>query len=185
MTSGQSHHLLIVALLVTALAWAAPALATPMLFTAAGANPADIQATVDAFRAALAINPDSALKMEARPVEEFDDDLRRLVERMKQLMADANGIGLAATQVGVLRRLFVFEPDDEGPRAIVNPAVAERGEETAIDEEGCLSLQGVKVPVGVSTFADELYRAPRSWAERAYPNLVYYNRHDRGGHFAA
>jgi len=59
MTSGQSHHLLIVALLVTALAWAAPALATPMLFTAAGANPADIQATVDAFRAALG-NPDNA-----------------------------------------------------------------------------------------------------------------------------
>jgi hypothetical protein len=59
MTSGQSHHLLIVALLVTALAWAAPALASPMLFTAAGANPADIQLTVDAFRAALG-NPDNA-----------------------------------------------------------------------------------------------------------------------------
>jgi hypothetical protein len=37
----------------------------------------------------------------------------------------------------------------------------------------------------VSTFADEIYRVPRSWAERAYPNLVHYNRHDRGGHFAA
>src|SRR5882724_10226345 len=58
MTSGQSRHLLIVALLVTALAWAAPALATPILFTASGANPADIQATVDAFRAALG-NPNN------------------------------------------------------------------------------------------------------------------------------
>ena len=47
------------------------------------------------------------------------------------------------------------------------------------------AVKGVKVPVGVSTFADEIYRAPRSWTERAYPNLVYYNRHDRGGHFAA
>jgi hypothetical protein len=47
------------------------------------------------------------------------------------------------------------------------------------------SVKGVKVPVGVSTFADEIYRAPRSWAEQAYPNLVSYNRHDRGGHFAA
>ena len=47
------------------------------------------------------------------------------------------------------------------------------------------AVKGVKVPVGVSTFADEIYRAPRSWAEQAYPNLVYYNRHDRGGHFAA
>jgi pimeloyl-ACP methyl ester carboxylesterase len=47
------------------------------------------------------------------------------------------------------------------------------------------AVKGVKIPVGVSTFADEIYRVPRSWAERAYPNLVYYNRHDRGGHFAA
>jgi pimeloyl-ACP methyl ester carboxylesterase len=47
------------------------------------------------------------------------------------------------------------------------------------------SVKGVKVPVGVSTFADELYRVPRSWAEQAYPNLVSYSQHDRGGHFAA
>ena len=47
------------------------------------------------------------------------------------------------------------------------------------------SVKGVKIPVGVSTFADEIYRAPRSWAEQAYPNLVSYNQHDRGGHFAA
>ena len=47
------------------------------------------------------------------------------------------------------------------------------------------SVKGVKIPVGVSTFADEIYRVPRSWAERAYPSLVYYNQHDRGGHFAA
>ena len=66
-------------------------------------------------------------------------------------MHDAQGVGLAATQVGVLRRLFVFEPDEEGPRALVNPVVAERGEETASDEEGCLSLQGVRVPVERAT----------------------------------
>ena len=47
------------------------------------------------------------------------------------------------------------------------------------------AVKGVKVPVGVSTFADEIYRVPRSWAEQAYPNLVHYNQHDRGGHFAA
>jgi pimeloyl-ACP methyl ester carboxylesterase len=47
------------------------------------------------------------------------------------------------------------------------------------------AVKGVKVPVGVSTFADEIYRAPRSWTEQAYPNLVYYKQHDRGGHFAA
>ena len=54
--------------------------------------------------------PDAALKMKARQVEEFDDELRSLVERMTRLMEDANGIGLAATQVGVLRRVFVFQP---------------------------------------------------------------------------
>jgi len=50
---------------------------------------------------------------------------------------------------------------------------------------GFFTAKGVTIPVGVSTFADEIYRVPRSWAEQAYPNLVYYNQHDRGGHFAA
>jgi peptide deformylase len=94
---------------------------------------------------------DPALRMQANEVSEFDDDLRRLVERMIALMHDAQGVGLAATQVGVLRRLFVFEPDEDGPRAIVNPVVVERADETASDEEGCLSLQGVRVPVERST----------------------------------
>ncbi|HET7138241.1 MAG TPA: peptide deformylase [Gaiellaceae bacterium] len=94
---------------------------------------------------------DPALRMAAYEVSEFDDDLRRLVERMIALMHDAQGVGLAATQVGVLRRLFVFEADEEGPRAIVNPVVVERAEETVSDEEGCLSLQGVRVPVERST----------------------------------
>jgi peptide deformylase len=96
--------------------------------------------------------PDPVLRMRAREVEEFDEDLARLVERMTQLMHDANGAGLAANQVGVLRRVFVFHPDvDTAPAAIVNPVVAERGEETASDAEGCLSLQGVQVPVERAT----------------------------------
>ena len=95
--------------------------------------------------------PDSALRLVAHEVTDFDDDLRRLVDRMIVLMHDAQGIGLAATQVGVLRRLFVFEPDDDGPRAVVNPVIAERGEETLVDDEGCLSLQGVRVPVERAT----------------------------------
>jgi len=92
--------------------------------------------------------PDAALRMRARPVESFDDDLARLVERMTRLMRDANGVGLAATQVGILRQLFVFQADAESePQAIVNPQIVERSEETKTDEEGCLSLQGVRVPV--------------------------------------
>ena len=92
--------------------------------------------------------PDAALKMQARPVEQFDDELRSLVERMKLLMKDASGIGLAATQVGVLQRLFVFQPgEDADPVAIVNPEIVERSEETDVDDEGCLSIQGILVPV--------------------------------------
>ncbi|REE80183.1 hypothetical protein A8990_12132 [Paenibacillus taihuensis] len=47
------------------------------------------------------------------------------------------------------------------------------------------SVKGVKLPVAVSAFPDELYQAPKSWAERAYPNLIYYNKLNKGGHFAA
>jgi peptide deformylase len=95
--------------------------------------------------------PDPVLRMAARPVEEFDDDLHRLVARMKDLMKDANGVGLAATQVGVLRRVFVFAPDDEQVLVLVNPELATVGGETDNDDEGCLSIQGVTVPVERST----------------------------------
>jgi peptide deformylase len=91
--------------------------------------------------------PDAALRMQARPVEEFDDDLRSLVERMKLLMRDANGIGLAATQVGILRRVFVFQPEEDEVLAVVNPEIVERSDETDVADEGCLSIQGVTVPV--------------------------------------
>ena len=94
--------------------------------------------------------PDPALRLRAAEVEEFDDDLRRLAERMTHVMTEANGVGLAATQVGVLRRLFVCrlgEEDDEELRAFANPVVARAGDERESADEGCLSLQGVLVPV--------------------------------------
>src|SRR5919197_1768258 len=91
--------------------------------------------------------PDAALRLEAKPVEAFDDDLRRLVQRMVQLMHDASGVGLAATQVGILKGLFVFTPSEGEDVAIVNPEVVEQGDERLVDDEGCLSLQGITVPV--------------------------------------
>ena len=90
---------------------------------------------------------DPALRLRAHEVSDFDDDLRRLVDRMMGLMEDAQGVGLAATQVGVLRRLFVFDTEEEGVHAIVNPAIVERGDEAETEIEGCLSLQGVRIPV--------------------------------------
>jgi hypothetical protein len=50
---------------------------------------------------------------------------------------------------------------------------------------GFFDARGVKLPVAVSAFADEIYTAPRTWAEKAYPKLLFYNHHDKGGHFAA
>jgi peptide deformylase len=92
--------------------------------------------------------PDPALRMKAHEIEDFDGDLTRLVERMKRLLEDANGLGLAATQIGVLQRVFVFHTDpEEETTALVNPRLAEGSEERLSDEEGCLSLEGVVIPV--------------------------------------
>jgi peptide deformylase len=91
--------------------------------------------------------PDSVLRMQSREVE-VDDDLKRLAERMKSLMRDAHGVGLAGTQVGTLRRLFVFQNgDDEDVTVVVNPKLSDFSDEKATEDEGCLSLQGVLVPV--------------------------------------
>jgi peptide deformylase len=92
--------------------------------------------------------PDVALRMKAKEVTEYDDFLFQLVERMMILMQDAQGVGLAATQVGILQRLFVFDKgEEEGPKAVVNPRLVELSDEKEVDEEGCLSLEGVHVPV--------------------------------------
>ena len=92
--------------------------------------------------------PDPALRLRANDVELFDGALARLAERMTELMHDARGVGLAATQVGVLQRLFVFQAEeDDEPRAIANPRLTARSDEVEVADEGCLSLQGVLVPV--------------------------------------
>jgi peptide deformylase len=92
--------------------------------------------------------PDPVLKLRAEEIDEFGDDLRRLVARMGALMTDAHGVGLAGNQAGVLRRLFVFRLEDEDEiRAAINPTIVDSSEELATGDEGCLSLQGVLVPV--------------------------------------
>jgi peptide deformylase len=89
---------------------------------------------------------DPALRLRAPEVAAFDEELRRTVERMTQLMHDADGIGLAATQVGILRRFFVFSHEGED-RVLVNPEITRRSDEVLQEEEGCLSLGSVRVPV--------------------------------------
>jgi peptide deformylase len=91
---------------------------------------------------------DPVLRSRALPVERFDDDLRAEVERMGELMHDALGIGLAATQLGVLHRVLVYRAYIDDPvTALVNPELVWSSDELESAEEGCLSLPGVHVEV--------------------------------------
>jgi peptide deformylase len=91
---------------------------------------------------------DPVLKSKASPVESFGPELRAEVERMIAIMRDGMGVGLAATQLGVLRRLLVFQagPDAE-PTALANPEVEWLSDDVVVAEEGCLSLPRVSMDV--------------------------------------
>jgi peptide deformylase len=91
---------------------------------------------------------DPVLRSRARPVEVFDGALVEEVRRMGELMTDALGIGLAATQLGVMHRVLVYRVDPDAPlAALVNPELEWSGEEVETLEEGCLSLPNVGVDV--------------------------------------
>jgi peptide deformylase len=91
---------------------------------------------------------DPVLKSRALPVERFDAALREEVERMGRVMHDAYGIGLAATQVGVMHRVLVYRVSAEGAvHALVNPVLEWSSRDQEVAEEGCLSLPGVLVDV--------------------------------------
>jgi len=91
---------------------------------------------------------DPVLKSRASPVEDFGPELRAEVERMIQIMQEGMGVGLAATQLGILRRLLVFQAaSDSEPSALINPKVEWTSDELAIAEEGCLSLPRVTMDV--------------------------------------
>ncbi len=95
--------------------------------------------------------PDPVLRKAAQPVERVDDDLRRLADDMLETMYDAPGIGLAAPQVGVSRRIVVLDTasDEEGkkPLVLINPEIVRLGNEMRVYEEGCLSIPDVKVEI--------------------------------------
>lgn len=91
---------------------------------------------------------DPVLKSRASEVHEFGPELRAEVDRMIHIMQDGMGVGLAATQLGVLRRLLVFQAAaDSEPSALINPKVEWTSDELAIAEEGCLSLPKVTMDV--------------------------------------
>ena len=91
---------------------------------------------------------DPVLRTRARPVDRFDDALRREVRQMGDLMVDSIGVGLAANQVGILHRLLVYRVHQQSPvAALVNPEIEWVGDELETLEEGCLSLPSVHVDV--------------------------------------
>ncbi|MFP5310073.1 MAG: peptide deformylase [Actinomycetes bacterium] len=85
---------------------------------------------------------DPVLRQRAHEVTDFDGRLARLAEDMHATMLDAPGVGLAANQVGVLKRLFTWQVDEEGG-AVVNPVVADASDDVEVDDEGCLSFPGL------------------------------------------
>jgi peptide deformylase len=95
-------------------------------------------------RLPIIIAPDPRLKVTAAPVEAVDDEVRRLMDDMLETMHAAPGIGLAAPQVGVAKRVLVLDVagDDEGlnPLKVANPEILWASDETRVDEEGCLSV---------------------------------------------
>jgi peptide deformylase len=89
---------------------------------------------------------DPVLKTRAAPVESFDESLARLSQDMLATMRDNEGVGLAANQVGRLRRVFVAAIEDD-EYVIVNPVITDRSETTELATEGCLSIPGIQVDV--------------------------------------
>ncbi len=100
---------------------------------------------------------DPVLRQKARVVESFDDPLARLAADMLETMRQHSGVGLAANQVGVLKRLFTWEVEEYGENdevtevhggAVVNPVLVDSSEEELVeDDEGCLSFPGLFYPV--------------------------------------
>jgi peptide deformylase len=89
---------------------------------------------------------DPVLKSRATPVKDFDESLEHLAEEMMRVMREAEGVGLAANQIGRLKRIFVAAHEDE-QYAIVNPEIEVRSETTEKDIEGCLSIPETRVEV--------------------------------------
>ncbi|HTN64396.1 MAG TPA: peptide deformylase [Devosia sp.] len=92
----------------------------------------------------ILVLPDARLRAVADPIEVVDDDIKALAKDMLETMYDAPGIGLAATQLGVMKRIVVMDLAKEGetptPLVMINPEILKVSEDTAVTEEGCLSI---------------------------------------------
>jgi peptide deformylase len=90
----------------------------------------------------IRVDEDPILRKMSKPVTVFDERLKVLVDDMVETMHHADGVGLAAPQIGILKQVIVFDLyDDEGPMALINPRIVDK-KGKQIEEEGCLSLPG-------------------------------------------
>lgn len=127
--------------------------------------------------------PDPRLKKRSQPVEQFDDNLKALADRMLELMREHRGVGLAAPQVGINIRLFVMnhsgQPEDD--RIYVNPELYDAAEEEE-GEEGCLSLPGITAEVVRSRFlrlkAQDIEGNPIEATETGYIARIWQHETD-------
>ena len=94
----------------------------------------------------IIIEPDTILRKKSDPLEKVDNELRKLMDDMLETMYAAPGIGLAAVQIGVLKRVVVIdiskEKEEKSPIFLINPEIVYKSKKTSIYEEGCLSLPG-------------------------------------------
>ena len=94
----------------------------------------------------IVIEPDPILRKKSENLEKVDDELKKLLDEMLETMYAAPGIGLAAVQIGILKRLIVIdiskENEKKNPLFLINPKIISKSENTSIYEEGCLSLPG-------------------------------------------
>ena len=92
---------------------------------------------------------DPVLRKTAAPVEVFDESLGALVAEMVEALSNANGVGLAAPQIGVSKRVVVIDTEygEAPPRVLINPEIVSTSDETVVEDEGCLSLPGISLDV--------------------------------------
>ena len=93
--------------------------------------------------------PEEVLRRKAEPIDEIDDDVRDLADKMTEVMLKEDGVGLAAPQVGVRKRLIVVNLEDDF-HILINPELLEQSDEEEVSEEGCLSVPGPEAPVSRS-----------------------------------
>ena len=103
----------------------------------------------DTLELSLTLYPDPVLRKPSEPVAAFDDELRRIVDAMFARMRASRGVGLAAPQVGLKKRILVLNPDEDPANdlVLVNPTIVARGGPQTLFDEGCLSFPGIYVAI--------------------------------------